>query len=104
MPHLRFGYPIEKIAKRVQAVECLNSRTLPFENKKAGRIADKLNLAKTAGSDAHFPFEIGRGYAMFENDFRSAVKKRKISIGGNSLTYVPGNFLTFFRRRFRIKV
>ncbi|RMF54393.1 PHP domain-containing protein [Candidatus Woesearchaeota archaeon] len=104
MPHLHFNYPIRKIANKIHAVECLNSRTLPFENKKAVRIADELNLAKTAGSDAHFPFEIGRGYAVFYDDFRTAVKKRKISVGGNSLAYLPGNFLTFIKRRLQIQI
>ncbi len=43
----------------VDAIEVLNGRTPPFENEKARLLAEAYGLPGTAGSDAHFPEEIG---------------------------------------------
>lgn len=43
----------------VDAIEVLNGRTPPPENEKAKLLAEAYGLPGTAGSDAHFPEEIG---------------------------------------------
>ncbi len=43
----------------VDAIEVLNGRTSPLENEKAYLLAEAYGLPATAGSDAHFPDEIG---------------------------------------------
>jgi len=45
------------------AVEVLNARAfLPWWNRAAARAAAEIGLPALAGSDAHFPFEIGRAF------------------------------------------
>src|SRR3989344_8707051 len=78
----KFQLPIEKIKNKIDAIECFNARTLPGDNKKADDAADKLNIAKTAGSDGHFFFEIGTGYTIFNGDLRKAIKQNKTSYEG----------------------
>src|SRR3989338_8905579 len=53
-PTLKFRYPLEKIKNKIDAIECFNARMLPGNNNKADKMSNKLNVAKTAGSDAHF--------------------------------------------------
>lgn len=71
------------IKANLDAVEVLNARALlKRENKKAGRLAEKLNLAMIAGSDAHFCHEIGRAYTLFRGTLRNAIKKKKTTVKG----------------------
>ena len=58
----------DKISKRFDAIETVNSSSFPFERckKRAKMIADRLNLAKIAGTDAHIPQSIGLCYAILE--------------------------------------
>jgi len=96
----KFKHPIEKIKNKVDAIECFNARMLPGNNKKAQVLSKKLDLAGTAGSDAHFKFEIGRAYTIFEGNFRDALKKKKTSYEG-TIFYGPyGGFISFLRNRF----
>jgi len=99
LPHVRFNYPIKEILNKIDAIECINSRTFYWENKKASRIADELNLAKTAGSDAHFGFEIGNAVNVFEGDLRKAIKMRAIKIEGSSLINPLGVALSWIKKR-----
>ena len=41
------------------------------------KVAEKFNLAKTGGSDAHFSFEMGRSFTLFDGDLRDAIKRRR---------------------------
>ncbi|MDH5696431.1 MAG: PHP domain-containing protein, partial [Dehalococcoidia bacterium] len=51
---------IEEIADQIDIIEIFNSRTLPPQNSaKAVAFALKYGIAKSAGSDAHTPYEIG---------------------------------------------
>ena len=96
---VRFRYPLEKIAKRIDAIESINARTFSWENKKAERAAESLKLAKSAGSDAHFSFEVGRASTVFEGSLRDAIKKRKTKIQGSSLFIPAGITLSFINKR-----
>jgi predicted metal-dependent phosphoesterase TrpH len=58
------------------AVEVVNARAfLPFWNRKAGRAARRHELPACAGSDAHFPEELGRAFTRMPA-FRDAASFR----------------------------
>jgi len=58
----------KNISDQFDAVEVINSSAFPFKrcNQKALKIAQKLNLAQIAGTDAHNPQSIGLAYAILE--------------------------------------
>lgn len=95
----KFQLPFEKIKNKVDGIECFNARTLPGDNKKANKIADKLNIAKTAGSDSHFFFEIGTAYTIFDNNLRTAIKDKKTKIDGTIMFGAFGGTLSYLRNR-----
>jgi len=99
-PTHKFKLPFEKIKNKIDAIECLNARMLfPSNNKKADRIANKLNIAKTAGSDAHFKFEVGTAYTIFNDNLRTALKKKKTKVYGTTILGPYGGLLSFLRKR-----
>lgn len=56
-----------RIIDQVDALEVFNARILfPHENTAARKAAQEYGLAMVAGSDAHVPSEIGRGYVVIE--------------------------------------
>lgn len=75
---------IEEIAEQVDIIEVFNSRTLlPQNSAKALAFASKYGIAKSAGSDAHTPCEIGNAYVEMsefkgKDDFLQALKKGRI--------------------------
>jgi len=95
----KFQLPIEKIKDRIDAIECFNARTLPGDNKKANEIADKLKIAKTAGSDGHFAFEIAAAYTSFNDDLRKALKNKKTRLEGTIMYGPLGGLLSFLRKK-----
>ena len=70
--------------RTVDCIEAFNARAIFNENTRAQRIADKLNITKTAGSDAHFIWEIGNAYTVFEGNLRDALKSGKTNIKGKN--------------------
>ena len=76
---------IEEIVGEIDIIEIFNSRTLPPRHSaKALALALKYGLAKSAGSDAHTPNEIGNAYVEIpefkgKGDFLTALEKGKIS-------------------------
>ena len=68
----------EILTRKLDGVEVFNGRELfPSASKKAEKLAKRINAARTAGSDAHFLFEIGKGQTHFEDDLKKAMLKRK---------------------------
>jgi len=59
-----------QIVPSFDAVEVINSATFPFviSTCLGQKIAVRLNLPQTAGSDAHHPSEIGFAYTLIEAD------------------------------------
>jgi len=94
IPHLRSNLKGIKPKEYLDAVECYNARTSYFGNRSAMKFAEKFNLSKTAGSDAHFFFEIGRGITLFDGDFTNAVRKRKTKVQGSNITGLLGSILS----------
>jgi len=76
---------IEELAEQIDVIEVLNSRSLlPYDSTKAQIFALKYGIAKSAGSDAHTPYEIGNAYVQMpefngRDDFLQALAKGKIS-------------------------
>lgn len=94
----KFKLPIDKIKKNIDAVEAFNARMMfPWNNAKADEIAEKLNIAKTAGSDAHFFFEVGNGYTIFDGGLRDALKKKKTGVDGTIKFGAFGGTLSYLR-------
>ena len=98
-PTLKFRYPLEKIKNKIDAIECFNARMLPGNNNKADKISNKLNVAKTGGSDAHFKFEVAAAYTLFEDNLRKALKNKKTKVDGTILYGPFGGLLSFLRTR-----
>ncbi len=95
----KFRLSLEKIKNKIDGIECFNARMLPGDNKKADKIAIRLNIAKTAGSDAHFKFEIGRAYTILNGNLRKALKNKKTNVAGTILYGPFGGILSFLRTR-----
>lgn len=73
-----------KELKGLDGVETHNARNMfSWENFYATVAAEKYKLARIGGSDAHFLYEVGRGYTLFNGDLKSAVKKRKTDAKGS---------------------
>ena len=88
--------------KQLDAVEVLNGRTrTPFGNKKARRLANKYSLGITAGSDAHFFFEIGKVRAAFEGDIRKSILDGSIEPEGWGVQNPLAGFLSMISIAFR---
>ncbi len=74
----------EDLIRQVDIIEVLNSRgLLPQSSAKAHAFAEKYDLAKSAGSDAHTPGEIGNAYVEMpefsgRDDFLPALARGKI--------------------------
>ena len=95
----KFQIPIEKVKKKIDAVECFNARTLPGDNKKADNAADKLKIAKTSGSDSHFFFEIGTACTIFDGNLRNAIKRKETKVDGTIKFGAFGGALSYLRKR-----
>jgi predicted metal-dependent phosphoesterase TrpH len=59
-----------KVLEFVDAVEVGNGKLSPDENDMARKVAEKLNLPGTGGSDAHRVDEIGKCVTVFEKEIR----------------------------------
>lgn len=98
-PTLKFSYPIEKIKNKIDAIESFNARMLPGNNKKAQVLAKQLSMPQIGGSDAHFGFEVGRAYTIFDGGLRKAIKEGKTASKG-VIAYGPlGGALSYLRVR-----
>jgi hypothetical protein len=76
----------------IDAVEVINSSAFPFflSTHLARGLAHRLNLPQTAGSDAHYPKEIGSAYTCVEAnsnpcDVIEAIRNGKTSIFGKPI-------------------
>jgi predicted metal-dependent phosphoesterase TrpH len=56
----------EELLAHVDLVEVFNSRISPGRNRKGENLAQKTGLPQVAASDAHLPWEIGKGATCFE--------------------------------------
>jgi len=101
-PKLKFRYPIAKIKDEIDAVECFNARMLPGNNEKAQKLAKKLNIPCTGGSDAHFKLDIARAYTIFDDNLtlRKALKQNKTRYEGTIMFGALSGLRSFLRTKF----
>ena len=59
-----------KVFDHVDAIEVLNGKLSADENEMARKVAEKLGLSGTAGSDAHRVDEIATAVTIFDDDIR----------------------------------
>jgi predicted metal-dependent phosphoesterase TrpH len=85
---------LERLSDSIDAVESTNSRTIiPSFNKSSSIYADSHGLPKTAGSDAHFHFEVGRAYTYTEQPLLQALESGEVEPRGRGL-YLSGHIYT----------
>jgi predicted metal-dependent phosphoesterase TrpH len=76
----------------VAGLEARNGRSSPSANAKAESNARACRLALTGGSDAHVRDDVGRAFTEFpagaasEEDLLEALRERRTSVGGDSLS------------------
>jgi hypothetical protein len=63
-----------KVLEFVDAVEIGNGKLSPEENDMARKVAEKLGLPGTGGSDAHRVDEIGTWVTVFEKEIESEIE------------------------------
>jgi len=82
--HALGGKMLEVLAEQIDIIEVFNARSpFPWYSAKALAFAEKYGIAKSAGSDAHTPGEIGNAYVEMpefngKDDFLNALAKGKI--------------------------
>lgn len=83
------GYTIAKNTE-FDVIEAYNARSMVISNNRALRLANKLKLGKSAGSDAHILEEIGAAFIEVEGDDYNTdfvldkIKKNETVLGGSS--------------------
>jgi len=72
LPHPFKKHKLEpEFLEKIDLIEVFNSRLKRGLNQKAEELACRLSLPQIAGSDAHFPWEIGRGMVKMKKTKRS---------------------------------
>jgi predicted metal-dependent phosphoesterase TrpH len=99
IPKLRSKLKGVNVKKYLDGMECYNARTSYFGNRSSIRFAEKFDLAKTGGSDAHFSFEIGRCVTVFDGNLRKAIRERKTNVEGSNVLGILGSTLSFVNKR-----
>ena len=81
-------------ASNLDGVEVINSSAFPFflSTRLSRRLAEKLNLPQTAGSDAHHASEIGTAYTIIDADsnvdeIAEAIRKGAILPFGKAISW-----------------
>jgi len=95
-------HPVKEDLKLIDGVEVFNSRCISQKyNINAEEFAAKYDLAITAGSDAHFSNEIGKGGVFTENDniFEAILKNQITAFGERTslMNHVFTKTLKLFR-------
>ncbi|MGC8598922.1 MAG: PHP domain-containing protein [Thermoplasmata archaeon] len=70
--------------KRFDAIEILNGRSFKKDNLRAESLAKRMNLPGTGGSDAHFPYEIGKAWIEVKEDPIDAIRNNNLKVKGDS--------------------
>lgn len=99
-PYRRYDFP-ERLVESVDLVEGFNARSLKNENNRAFTLAQISTKAMTAGSDAHLPFEIGRGRTHVDSDIRKALRQGMTNIGGDHSNYYIAHGLSLSVEMFK---
>jgi predicted metal-dependent phosphoesterase TrpH len=83
------------VTSEFDAVEVINASSVPFRfsNYMNRRIAKRLNLPQTGGTDAHTALEIGMAYSLVDANLEKdeiilAIKKGKVKACGKSIPWL----------------
>lgn len=83
-----------ELARRIDGLEATNSRCLlPRFNRAARVFAEKNSLSGTGGSDAHFPWEIGRAVTVSPGAILPAIRGGRVEYQGRG-GYISGHIAT----------
>jgi predicted metal-dependent phosphoesterase TrpH len=97
----------EELLAHVDLIEVFNSRISPRRNLQAENLAEKTGLPQVAASDAHLPWEIGKGATCFEvstlpGDLKQMILKEKrslVKIQTNPFDVVISQGIKILRKR-----
>ncbi|MEA2054219.1 MAG: PHP-associated domain-containing protein [Candidatus Thermoplasmatota archaeon] len=71
---------------KLDGIETFNARSFPSQNKRAGKLAKTMKLPETGGSDAHYAWEVGKGYTTADaesvDDVIEEILKKRTKTGG----------------------
>lgn len=95
---LRQTFSSPEVYREADVIEAVNSRVLiPSMNRKAEQKAEAYSKPVSGGSDAHYPFEIGRAYTLVESEnLEEALRKGEIRAKGRG-GYFSGHMVTKLR-------
>lgn len=81
-------------ATNIDAIEVINAAAFPFflSNYLSRRLAQRLGLPETAGSDAHHPQEIGKAYTLIDaesnrDDIIESIRRGKTAPFGKPISW-----------------
>jgi len=102
-PFYKLHHGMGEIPKGADGIETFNSRFLiGLNNAKAARIAERLKLGQTGGSDAHTPECVGLGYTISSSeDVLEEIRRGKTRSSGERtplITYARASLLNMKRR------
>lgn len=91
---IRRGLPDDLIVKHVDLVEGINSRSIiDYFNKRAQRLAKRLNKPMTAGSDGHTSWEMGHAKTWLQDIETADDIYRELKQGRTQITGWPSFFM-----------
>lgn len=85
-PFVRFkGCLKDRVCETFDAIEVINARAVPYSKsvKLAQETAERLNLSRVAGTDAHFGPQIGYGYTVIDAEDTTVEAVCKAILAGN---------------------
>lgn len=99
----RFKLNFKKIKNKIDGIEGFNGRCFfNYKNRLSQDVAKRYDIAVTGGSDAHFWFEVGSSFTVFDGDLRKALKSRKTKVFGTTRHAFFGGAMTFAERMKKI--
>ncbi|WP_158855665.1 PHP domain-containing protein [Halorhabdus sp. CUG00001] len=88
------GESYRSVQASIDGIETINSRCIRSAfNRQARHVAASLSLSRTGGSDAHFPFEVGRAYTLVEDDPVRDIRAGNTRVAGRG-RYLSGHVVT----------
>ncbi len=103
-------FRFSKVRINTDAIEIMNGRNFPRQNKKASEYAKKRNMPFTAGSDGHYLWEMGKIYIEMNaeriDDAIGEIMKKRVKVGGENNFFNPFkcklySFSSFVKRGFK---
>ena len=72
---------MDAIKGKIDGIEIMNGNTPMPANFEAMRLAKKLGIPGTGGSDAHTIEDVGKAFTICEGDILEDIRKNKIKTG-----------------------